>query len=535
MAIYHAVSFYQLLTCIVHSRQKFEERNVLVLGTNVLSALNNVRELESIFDNCVYIDIGFGLSNEQTYKNVVNNYFTEIFNENNIVIDEETEIYVGGAHFNFGLYLALNQIPFYFMEDACGMISNAKHLRKINENRIIHNVLEDNGLYDGDNSCIKGIVCNMKEQESGFTRDNLIHFDTLKELSNLDKAESKRILQIFTEIAQLVIPENTVVMLTQHYANLNMMSYERQALLYGLVFDYFLKDKNILLKKHPYDFMAYDVIYPRTEQIEQRFPSEFLPFIFNHAPEMIATISSTGIKSLKSVASEYMEFDFEFEEFFEPVHKAYFALEMMEKQKTIKKLYTVGVNIAMLQNMCRYSFDKTVNIQIVPLEATEELEKDSVVIVDRIEKSIFKEWDIEDIAQYFTEKCPAKEIFLLNSNRDYVFHKSKNKKVWNHIIPIEIEKKNLNEMRDFELYNDFEKETLYLFTKHKEIRKMAMEFEEERTLENLQIEIRTGGFSTPEQLQISVMEGIVDATERRLQHYINRCDELEKEIEKLRK
>ena len=211
-----------------------------------------------------------------------------------------------------------------------------------------------------------------------------MHFDTLKKLSNLDKAEIKRILQIFTEIDQLVIPENTVVMLTQHYANLNMMSYERQALLYGLVFDYFLKDKNILLKKHPYDFMAYDVIYPRTEQIEQRFPSEFLPFIFNQAPEMIATISSTGIKSLKSVASECMEFDFEFEEFFEPIHKAYFTLEMIVKQGTIEKLYTVGVNIAMLQNMCRYSFDKTVNIQMIPLETAEELEKDSVVIIDRI-------------------------------------------------------------------------------------------------------------------------------------------------------
>lgn len=535
MTIYHAVSFYQLLTCIVHSRQKADEQKILILGKNILSALNDIRELESLFEKCIYIDINFGLTEEQNCKEALSNYFTDIFNENNIVIDEETEIYVGGAQFNFGLYLTFNQIPFYFMEEACGLISQNEHIKKIDNDRACYSILEEHGLYDGSNPCINGIVCNTKEQEPGFIKDNLIHFDTLKELSNFDEVELKKILRIFTEIEQIVIPEHAVIMLTQHYANLNMMSYERQALLYGLVFDYFLTGKNILLKKHPYDFMAYDSIYPKIQQIKERFPSEFLPFVFNHTPEMIATISSTGIKSLRSVAAECMEFDFEFEEFFEPIHKAYFALEMIVRLGSVKEIYTVGVNTAMLENMCKHSLRGADDIQIMPIEELEELKKDSILIIDRIEKSVFDDWNIEEIAEYITEKCPAKAIFFLNSNKDYVFHKSKDETVWNHVIPIEIEKKNLNEMRDFELYNDFEKETLYLFTENKEMRRMAMEFEQERTLDNLQIEVRTGGFSTPEQLRISVMEGIVDATERRLQHYIKKCDELEKEIEQLRK
>lgn len=535
MVIYHAASFYQLLTCIVHSRKKTEEKKVLILGENVRKVLNNAGELENIFDKCVEIQIGFGLTEEQKCEEAVNNYFTDIFNEKSIIISEETEIYVGGAQFNFGLYLTQEQIPFYFMEEACGLISQNEHIKKIDRNRECYHILEEYGLYDASNSCIKGIICNIYEQEPGFTGKNLIHFDTLKELSNFDEAERKRILKVFTDIEKIDIAENTAVVLTQHYANLNMMSYERQALLYGLVFDYFLKDRNILLKKHPYDFMAYDSIYPKTQQIEERFPSEFLPFVFEHTPEMITTISSTGIKSLRSVSNKCMEFDFDFEEFFEPIHKAYFALEMIARQKEVTKVYITGVNTIMQQNMCKYSLSNAEDIQILPIEELEEIESDAVVMIDRVENSIFKDWDIEDIAKYIMEKCPAKEIFFLNSNKDYVFHKSQNEKIWNHVIPIVIEKKNLNELRDFELYNDFENETLYLFTRNREVRKMALEFEQERTLDNLQIEVRTGGFSTPEQLRLSVMEGILDATERRLQHYIKKCDELEKEVEKLRK
>lgn len=535
MIIYHAASFYQLLTCMVHCEKQIDEKKVLILGKNVLSVLNSTRELETIFDACISINISFGLSDALPDIDALDDYFTDIFSTNHIVIDEQTEIYVGGAQFNFGFYLTKEQIPFYFMEEACGLISQNEHIKKIDRNRECYPILEEYGLYDASNPCIKGIVCNVKEQEPGFMRENLIHFDTLKELSDFDETQRKSILKVFTDIDQIDIAKDTAVVLTQHYANLAMMSYERQALLYGVVLDYFLKGKHILLKKHPYDFMAYDVIYPQTEQIKERFPSEFLPFVFQHSPELIATISSTGIKSLRSVAPDCMEFDFDFEEFFEPIHKAYFALELIVKQENIKKIYTAGVNTAMLQNLCKYSVRNAGDIQIIPIEDVNDVEPGSVIIVDRVEKSVFCDWNIEDIAEYLTDKCQAKEIFCLNSKQDYVFHKSNDETIWNHVIPMEIKKNNLNELRDSELYDDFETETLYLFTMDKEIRKMALGFEQERTLDNLQIEVRTGGFSTQEQLRFSVMEGIVDATERRLQHYIRRCKELEQEVEQLRR
>ena len=535
MIIYHVASFYQALTCSVHSKQYPNDKKILFVAESIKVALLNPSILENIFDKVVYVDMNFGLANIDTCQEKVIEYFDAIFSKYEIKCDKNLKIFAAGAHFNFGLYLTYKQIPFYFMEDACGLISNDKHLRNINKARAVHPLLEENGLYDASHPCIQGIVCNVNEQEPGYKRNNLIHFDTLENLSKLEQAERMEILKVFTDVDVLSIPDNAVVMLSQHYANLNMMSYERQALLYGLIFDYYLCGRNILIKKHPYDFMAYESIYPKTTQIKQRFPSEFLPFISDKPLKMIATISSTGIRSLKSVAQEHLELDFEFEQFFEPIHKIYFTLEMLRRQENVKKIYTIGVNRPMIENMCKFGFTDPLDIQIVQVSDLSDIEPNSVVIVDRIDETIFESLDIEVIASYFTEECLAREIFFINSNKEYAFHKADDESVWNNIIPIEIEKHNRDEDRDYELYNDFETETFYVYTKSKEIRKMAVEFEKSKMLDNLKIEMRTGGFETPEQLRISVLEGILDATEQRLLHYIKKCKTLEKELEGVRK
>lgn len=534
MVIYHAVSFYQLLTCVVHSCQMESERKIIFLGNNVKTALHSPMYLENIFDEVVYIDINAGLSDVTMCKTAVTTYFQEILEKNNITIEQDTDIYVGGTQFNFGLYLATNDIPFYFMEEACGLLSNTEHIKNIDKDRSVFSVVDESGLYDATCASIKGIVCNVLQQDEEIERDNLIHFDTLQVLFSLDNELKHTILSIFTDIKEIDISENTVVVLSQHYANLNMMSYERQVLLYGLLFDYYLKGKNVLIKKHPYDFVPYEIIYPKVRRLEERFPSEFLPIISNKELEMVATISSTGIKSLKSVVNNYMEFDYDFEQHFEPIHKVYFALQMLFAQEKVDKIYTIGVNKFMIENMCKHTLD-VCDTQVLAVSNVDEIEENAIVFVDRIKGSCLEDWDIERIAEYFSEECPAKQIFFMNSERDYVFHRAKNETVWNNVVPIVLEKDNKNINRDFELYNDFGNETFYLYTKNKEIRHMAVEFKNSRELENLEIEVRTNGFDSKEQMRISVLEGILDATEQRLNHYIRKCNELENELNSLRK
>ena len=189
----------------------------------------------------------------------------------------------------------------------------------------------------------------------------------------------------------------------------------------------------------------------------------------------------------------------------------------------------------MLENMLKYTFSIKREIEVINVSSLDDLESGATVFVDRIENCCFAEWDIEDIAKYFSDECKATQIFFMNTNKDYLFHKYNDVTVWNNVVPIIIDKCNKNTSRDTYIYNDFETETFYLLTQNKELRKMAIDFNEKMDLDNMQMEVRTNGFETAEQLKISVLEGILDATEQRLLHYIDKCNNLEEELNKLRK
>ena len=74
MVIYHAVSFYQLLTCVVHSCTQKDKNKVMVLGANVERMLHSSQQLRKFFDKVIYIDINRGFQNPDTVKEEVTKY-----------------------------------------------------------------------------------------------------------------------------------------------------------------------------------------------------------------------------------------------------------------------------------------------------------------------------------------------------------------------------------------------------------------------------------------------------------------------------
>lgn len=362
----------------------------------------------------------------------------------------------------------------------------------------------------------------------------MIHFDTLQQMKELDVRTIQNIMKIFGTVEKLVVPQNCVVFLSQHYANLNMMSYERQALLYGLVFDYFLSDKNILIKKHPADFMAYEAIYPKVQVIKESFLSEFIPFIMSPIPRMVGTISSTGINALRSVFEESIEFDFDFEEVFESIHKIYFAVVFSLTIGKTKTVSYIGLNTKVLDNLCRYAIGNGFGVALKMIDSLSDIEAESVLLVDRMEEELFTGMSREEIAEYFVRKCPAKNIVFINSNKDYLFYSPKYKSFSENIVPIVIKKKNLGLNRDYEMYDDFTDETIYVLSKEERARQMAINFHHSKQLDNLKVELQVDGFETEEQMKISVLQGMLEATEQRLLYYMKICKEQE-ELLKIRK
>ena len=77
--------------------------------------------------------------------------------------------------------------------------------------------------------------------------------------------------------------------MTQHFANLNMMSEEEQIRSYKLLRVNVLQDVPLIIKKHPDDFLNYRKIFPDAECIKEIFPAELLPYVFWHKPTSIYT------------------------------------------------------------------------------------------------------------------------------------------------------------------------------------------------------------------------------------------------------
>ncbi len=534
MIIYHAISFYQTLVCTVHSCIQEESEKILFFTTSIKENVDT-RELEKFFSKVIYIDIRKGFENLEKYQESVTNYFDSVLEKNEIVIDEKTVIYSGGSHYNFGVYLSAKQLPFYYIEEACGLLSDAEHVKNIDRNnRAEVDVIDGLGLYDGTNPNIIGIICNVNEQRMDYTNPKMIHFDTLQQMKNLDVRTIQNIMKIFGTVERVAVPKNSVIFLSQHYANLNMMSYERQALLYGLVFDYFFADKNILIKKHPADFMAYEAVYPDVQVIRESFLSEFIPFIMTPIPQMVGTISSTGINALRSVFEKSMEFDFDFEDSFESIHRIYFALVFSLTIGKARTISYVGVNTKVLDNLCRYAIGNGFDVALKKIDSLSDIGAKSILLVDRMAEELFAGMSREEMAEYFVKKCPAQNIVFINSDKDYLFYSPRDKSFSENIVPIVIKKRNLDSNRDYEMYDDFTDETIYVLSKERGVRQMAMNFSQSKQLDNLKVELHVDGFKTEEQMQISVLQGMLEATEQRLLYYMKICKEQE-ELLKIRK
>lgn len=530
MTIYHASSFYQILSCVVHSCKNQEESEKILFYTNSIKQSIHIKVLETFFSKVINIDVRKGFEDLTNYQKNINDYFNALFVNNHLVIDENTSIYSGGSHFNFGTYLAVNHIPFYYMEEACGLFSDPEHVREIDKkNREETDIIDSLGLYDGSCECVLGIICNRNEQKAEYINDKMIHFDVLKEMYQLDISVIQRIMKIFGEADELTVPNDAVIMLSQHYANLGQMTYEGQAYLYGLLFDYFFEDKTIMIKRHPADQMAYEAIYPKVRVIKESFLSEFIPFIMKPIPKMIATVSSTGIYSLRSLFENSMEFDFDFEDVFESLNKVYFAISLLEGLKDVESFSYMGINEKMICNLMKYSGTK--HFTVKEIKNIADIKTGDIVIVDRFSDERLSGSNPEEIAHYFNQDCPARLVIFINSDRDYLFYDSlDSQKLFQKLIPITIEKTNLNKNRDYDMYNDFEPETFYLLTGDREIWRAAKKFKGERKLKNLEINLDVAGYETKEQLEIAVLKGIIEANETRLLHYLRRCEVLEREL-----
>lgn len=515
MILYQVISGYHLLNAIVHKiKYNSDKKCLLMISEWICDIYPQINNLKEFFDVIILFNAVLKVDKEANYLQENTNYCRELLENNGIEIDNLSEIHVYGAHYCFGAFLAFENIPFIFWEDSAGILSRKEILNNINaahpEKR---DFCEKMGLYDGGCKCVIKRICNFNAQVEEFQDDLAENFDVIGEYLSISEKEQRAVKKFFTNIEKIRLSPDAVLILTQHFANLEVLLFEEHILIYQFVIDYFFDKEVVVLKPHPNDIMYYSQIFPRCQVVREKFPSEFLPVMFTNKPKTIATISSTAINNLYPYFANTFSLTPRYEKDFYATHRYYVALRLLkEANLENSQMIAIGADENLIKNLL---CTKEIGLDGIVIKNDDNTEKiNKFYLVDDIETQ--KDFDRERIIALAENLSDNSFIIFINFRQDFCFYDIDHKDLWKNIVPICIEKK---QNREEEFYADINSETIYFYSKNERILNMADNFELKRELVNTGMTISVEKM-TAEQKKIKVLEGILEATEKRLLYYI---------------
>lgn len=300
MILYHAISTFQLLECIVHHQCYTKDKDaVLILPDFIVNKYPQYKQLQKLklFKKVKLLRYTFIPHNENT---VMADIATRYKQDVGYRLDKFEEVYCAGAHFYFSLYLISNKTPFVAFEDAVGMLSRDDEMyRTLSRKFPIHAEIARNyGLFSLENEFIKKVICHKDSQTKDVSSERFVDFNPIDEMQKLDRKVRAKIISFFVD-RTYTADSNNVILLTQHFSNLGNMSIKKQEQVYDhIIYDLLKKDK-VIIKPHPDDLLDYQSRYKAVTVIQEKFPSELLPFVFDVLPSRLVTINSTGALLLR--------------------------------------------------------------------------------------------------------------------------------------------------------------------------------------------------------------------------------------------
>lgn len=145
----------------------------------------------------------------------------------------------------------------------------------------------------------------------------------------------------------------------------------------------------------------------------------------------------------------------------------------------------------------------------------------SIVIIDDFNSDSLTE--SKEICNFLKSVDRGSIIIFINSCKIYLFYNYPNKEIVESIVPVEI----LRHSTVDETVQD--SKTFFVYSKRMEIRNMNNQHAFEKTLTSSNEIIKVKAMSE-EQLRIKILEGILEATEKRLEHYIKLESELREKL-----
>lgn len=317
MVLYHASTMYHVLCAMVHrlayhggeeaqllmmeytkplrERKSFAER---LTSFGYFSSVRYVPEKQIRMKNGRTLNQN---SSEEEINSVIDSVcraFSSWFGED---MRKFSEIYVASDQHSLGIYLIKNKIPYTYMEDASGMLSEQQRYLDITKSGNTTNYIINNYLgAAGRNALVKAKLCDLKHQSPGFYDEKAVDFSIYTTLKNLIPEHTAKLLEFFGVKQETIKADRKICLfLTQDLNTLSHKDIDYQELMTTTLVDYICPKHQLIIKPHPKDrWLNYRRIFPDSLILPRSAPSELLPFSIKGSIDLALTASSTSIRGV---------------------------------------------------------------------------------------------------------------------------------------------------------------------------------------------------------------------------------------------
>lgn len=516
MILYYTITAYHILKFAVHKLRFHPNEDAILLVPEFLLRKFSGFENKSIFSKCISFtwERHKNLTPEQIFEKIDEEFKSKT---KGLSIKDFSEINVCRSAFYFGSWLVYNKQPFNWFEEADGRLSQPEPIMaddaKSSPER--YKFAVQNGLYTGDNPCVLKKYVKIDSQLPGFYDPMAENYDVVEELTHLTSEQQKILLGFFDVPQDLSFKTNSVLMLSQHYCNMRMMTYEEHAICYQLTTDYYLDGYNLYYKVHPSDLMPYQSFMDNVEIVPAHFPAELLTLILNEPFEVGASVSSTGIYNISSICKKILTFNEEYIQSFWQNHRYYFCVKIME-QFPDYKVCSIGTNSKQLENMI--SFGGVITERSVDFcENINDIVKSDSPTIYFIGAQ--NQPSDEELKVLFDLMEPSDIIVFLNEDDSYYFYSM----MRDHdfiVKELQIKADNDEEYGDLESY-----EHIVIFTDNEDARRKVnnMKFAKRLTQTGAELNVLS---TMDKDVQILALKGMLKATEQQLEKYMDENAEI---------
>lgn len=128
MILYSVCTTYHLLEAMVHKcNYRKNDEAIILITTWIKDKYAWYENLTALFKKVVVFDGHYEVK-ENTEQNL-QEYFSKLFRDESIDINDFSEINVYGAEHSFGAYVSLSNIPYKFWEEGAGALGKGEEMR----------------------------------------------------------------------------------------------------------------------------------------------------------------------------------------------------------------------------------------------------------------------------------------------------------------------------------------------------------------------------------------------------------------------